>query len=79
MKRVEDAVWRLQGLALASEAARTPAEGTFFEHELAGGVDRPVVTFARATKAFRQFDETLVQRQVVTNAVFPSLEGRIGD
>lgn len=40
-------------------------------HIAAVGVDHPVVTFARVVEAPRYLDETLVQRQVVPDAVLP--------
>lgn len=62
MQGVEDAVRRLQGLAFSAKASRTSSKASFFEHELARRIDRPVMSFAGTTKAFGQLDEALVQR-----------------
>lgn len=72
---VHHAVHGLQRLALAPKTPGSPSEGAFLEHKLASWVDSPVVALARPTEAFGQLNEALVQGQVVTHGVLPSLVG----
>lgn len=66
-------VLRFHGLALPPETSGSPPERTLLEHELAGRVYSPVMSFPRTTQAFRQLNEALVQRQVVPDGVLPTL------
>lgn len=72
---LEETVIRFEGLAFAPEASRPAPETALFKHELGGRIDGPVVTFARPPQAFWQFDETLVEREIVTHRVLPALIG----
>ena len=42
-----------------------------FEHVLALRVERPVISLALSSALSRDFDEALVERQVVTNRILP--------
>lgn len=66
---------RLQRLALPPEPPGPPPEGAFLEHVLGGGFDGPVVPLAGASQALGQFDEALVEGEVVPDGVLPSLVG----
>lgn len=70
---VHHTVHGLQRLALAPKTPRSPSEGALFEHKLTSWVDSPVMTLPWSTKAFGQLNEALVQGQVVTHGVLPSL------
>lgn len=72
---VHHAVHGLQRLALAPKAPGSPSERAFLEHKLTGRVDSPVVAFPWPAEAFGQLNEALVQGQVVTHGVLPSLVG----
>lgn len=57
-----------------SEATRSSSQAAFvFEHVLGTRVDRPVVTLARLPTFLRQLFKTLVEAQVMTNGIFPSV------
>uniref|UniRef100_A0A670J005 Methenyltetrahydrofolate synthase domain-containing protein n=1 Tax=Podarcis muralis TaxID=64176 RepID=A0A670J005_PODMU len=71
--QVHHAVHGFEGLAFPPEAAGPPSEGAFFEHELAGRVDGPVVALARPAQPFGQLDEAFVEREVVAHRVLPAL------
>ncbi|RNA41164.1 hypothetical protein BpHYR1_002766 [Brachionus plicatilis] len=60
-------------LALSPEAARPPSERALFEHELAVGVNGPVVSLAGLAHGLGQLDEALVQAEVVAHRVLPAL------
>lgn len=72
-EEVARVVLRLHRLALSPEAARPPPEGALLEHELAGGVDGPVVALPRSAQPFGELDEALVEREVVPDRVLPTL------
>ena len=50
-------------------------DGAILEHELLLGVDFPVVPLTRPTQGLGDFDETVVEAEVVTDRVFPTLVG----
>lgn len=70
---VHHAVHGLQRLAFTPEAPRPPAEGSLLEHELTGWVDSPVVALPGPPEPLGQLYEALIQRQVVTHGILPSL------
>lgn len=70
---VHHAVHGFQSLTLAPETSGSPSEGALLEHKLTSRVDSPVVALPWPTEAFGQLYETLVQGQVVTYGVLPSL------
>lgn len=72
---VHHAIHGLKSLAFSSEAPGPPSEGTLLKHELAGGVNGPVVSFARSAQAFGQLDEALIEGQIVPDRVLPALVG----
>lgn len=57
-------MWSLVSLA-------TPQEATVVEHVFAGRIQRPIVSFARIARFTWNFDETIVQAQIVTYRVLP--------
>ena len=73
--RTEHRERRLERLALPTKTAWSAPKRPFFEHELRRRINRPVVSLTRTTKTFGQLDETLVQRQVVSDRVFPAVIG----
>lgn len=74
-KAVHHAVHGLQRLTFAPKTPGSPSEGALLEHKLTGRVDSPVVSLPWPAEAFGQLNEALVQRQVVTHRVLPSLVG----
>ena len=58
---VHHAIHGLQGLTFPPESSRSAAKRTFFEHELTGRIDSPVVTFPGSTQSLGQLDEALVE------------------
>lgn len=72
---VHHAVHGFESLAFPSETTGPASERALLEHELAPGVDGPIVAFARPPEAFGKFDETLVKRQIVSDGIFPALVG----
>lgn len=72
---VHHPVHGLQGLAFSSEASGSATKRALLEHELAAGVDGPVVAFPRPAQSLRQLDEALVEREVVPDGVLPALVG----
>ena len=60
-------------LAFPAEAARSSPERPLLKHVLTGRVHRPIVTFSRPTQSLRQFDETLIQRQIMAHRILPAL------
>ncbi len=49
-------------------------EAAVVKHILTGGVQGPVVALSRVTGFTRDFHETVIERQVVANAVLPGWE-----
>ena len=60
-------------LAFPAEAARPSPERSLLKHVLTGRVHRPIVTFSRPTQSLRQFDKTLIQRQIMAHRILPAL------
>lgn len=58
---------------LELEAFATAEEGTVFEHGEGVGVQRPVGALARSVGATRDFDEAVVEGEVVAEGVLPAL------
>lgn len=70
---VHHAVHGFESLAFPSETAGPASKRALFEHELAPGVDGPIVAFTRPPEALGKFDETFVERQIVSDRIFPAL------
>lgn len=60
-------------MAFPPEPSRSAAKGALLEHKLAARVDGPVVSLPWSAETLGQLDEALVQGQVVSDGVFPSL------
>ena len=59
--------------AVLFEALATAQEAPVFEHVPAGGVEGPVAALARAVWAAGQFDEAVVEGEVVAEGILPAL------
>lgn len=70
---VHHPVHGLERLALPTEPSGSTAKGAFLKHEFTGRVDGPVMSLPWPAESFGQFDEALVQRQIVAHRVLPSL------
>lgn len=64
---------RLHGLAFPPKTSRPPPEGTLLEHKLTGRIYGPVMSFTWPSQSFRQLDKTLVERQIMSHRIFPTL------
>lgn len=56
-----------------TETTWSPPTRGFLEHELLIGVDGPVMAFTWTSQGLGQFDETLVEAEIVTNRILPTL------